>query len=356
MLEQQLRDHFTQVADADLPPGTVSVAVARDHGLMLLKRRRIAIIGGPALAVIVVLALALTSMLLPAARQSQAPAGDRRVPAPAAFDPLYQTVSFGWLPLVQPIPVQGDVTSDYATATESSGSLVLFQVTAYAAGRCRMAGHLLSCAHSVARILGRAPDVDGRPAYWADSGPDLNTLAFQYAAGGWALLKDGHAPRASGVKAEAVKAARHVTVGAHLGPIRFPAQLTSVPPRWFISRTTFSIGPAGPVSRSFLIAGSSERVAAQLTISPLPDNACIIPASRYSLHHGVINGYRVTVIHFGPASTYVLCARRADGLSVMFYEPAWWHRRKPAAFLTGLFRHLTLLGASPARWTTQPLR
>ena len=356
MLEQELRDHFTKLADEPPPSAAVSIIAAERRGRTLLKRRRAALIGGPVLAVLVVLAVALTSAVLAPPRPAP-PASGHRTPAPAAFDPLYQGVSFGWLPLVQPIPPVGQVTTAYASATVYSRSLRLWQVTAYAAGRCTMTRLELACGHSPALILGPAPGVDGRRAYWANWPQDGLVLAFQYAAGGWALLHGSYAPGTQRLgKAQMVKVAGHVSVGAHLAPVKFPVQLTNGQAGWHVSELALSATPGGPVGRSFMIAGRGARVTAQIAVSPLPADACTIPARRYWLRHYVINGYEVTVSHFGPASTYLLCARNADGLAVMLFEPAWWHQRDPVAFLRGLFGQLRLLGPDPHGWTTQPLR
>lgn len=281
------------------------------------------------------------------------------MPAPAAFDPRYLGASFGWLPLVQPIPAVGTVTPDYATATERTGSLILWQVTAYAAGQCRLAGHHLHCGNSAEQILSQAPGVNGRRAYWADSRAGGTALAFQYAAGGWAVLQYSYASVSRAQEATVIEVAQRVRVGAHLRPIAFPAQLAGKPAGWMVSATSYAIGASGPVSERYAIArGPRSQIAALVTITPRRANACgALSTGHYSVATSVINGYHVRVAHSGPqASTYRLCAANADGLSVLLSEPGGWHERTPAAFLTGLFRQLTLLGPDQHRWTTDPVR
>jgi len=65
-------------------------------------------------------------------------------------------------------------------------------LTMYPAGKCRLAGTALPCSpyNTEWQVLSRAPDVNGRPAYWLKGGQGL---AWQYAPAGWAELDWGGA-------------------------------------------------------------------------------------------------------------------------------------------------------------------
>jgi hypothetical protein len=79
-------------------------------------------------------------------------------------------------------------------------------------------------------------------------------------------------------------------------------------------------------------------------------NFCRVPTQRPSVHK-VVNGYPV-IVNRGPVAQE-LCAADAGGLFVTIQE----FGNHPTLDVVSLFaHHLQLLGTSPARWATQPIR
>jgi hypothetical protein len=228
----------------------------------------------------------------------------------------------------------------------------------------RPAGYEPGFAES-ARIDGRAPGVQGRPAYWITgraflSGPGQEAarhfLAFQYAAGGWALLDYP-------ARADALRIARTARFGlrAH---IRFGAQLQQAPAPWRVTSVGYRRYRSRLTATELLISGAGDqslRGYPQIFLVPAaqdPDQGC----QPVGQHHRtqVINGYRV-IVDDGqvvdeatgtPSPDQTVCASTADGLLVRVQVTG---DQRPLTAVQ-VFGRLKLLGPDPAHWTTQPLR
>ena len=94
MIESQVRELFTEIADAEPADSRVDLQFARRRGRARLRWRRACVAGTSVLAAVAVAALALTAgSVRPGAGPPAA-----GLAAPRQFNPLIPNVSFGWLP------------------------------------------------------------------------------------------------------------------------------------------------------------------------------------------------------------------------------------------------------------------
>jgi hypothetical protein len=334
-------------------------------------RRLVPVAAAAAVAVIALVA----GLIVPGAlRPAAAPAvhlgyaGTTR--APQYFNPLRPYARFGWLPPKSPSsPADSEVISQ---KWMSLGNTSVASLALYAAGACHLTGHTLNCPPSGNRYpLG--PNIaqgDGHPAYWTAPqqargplpGNSPGQLAWQYAAGGWAVLDYAASGQASAIN-DAVKIADHVQFGYRGEPaIRFPVQLTDVPANWQVNCVATSL--LGHV----MYAESDVVTAGRVTGSSCGDNAPL-NAPHFDAGQGAKNAcggfyyaglhFKREVIHgsqvvlgtqkFWP--NHELCADNAAGTFVWIATGA-----HPTLSPTSIFaRHLRLLGSNPAKWTTKPI-
>ena len=374
MVESQLRALFEELASGEPPPSRVDTGLARRRGRRRLRWRRGAIAGAPVLAAAAAAAVVLaTGVAVPSvpARVRTTPAAGRSSPppaparAPSHFNPLIPYLSFGWLPAGQSLIAGGTGRTGMYVVAGPRPSKVDWSLAVYSAGRCQLAKAQLNCTSNASsgrteRITGRAPAVNGHPAFWA--GP---YLFWRYARGGWAWLSVPPSDNAA-ARAETVKVASHVRYGAATTPsVAFPVQLTGMPGRWQISSVYFR-ADAGVLRASQysvtagaakLDPGSGEFAFGAPFFSTDPAtsrSSCYYYPGGQSTRE-VIDGYRVTVSHLpGPGGSppeQQLCAANADGLAVFISEIG----THPAIGVTALFaHHLRLLGPDPANWTRAP--
>jgi hypothetical protein len=132
--------------------------------------------------------------------------------APKSFNPRVMPATFGWLPAGFSTRAPGDISfvkptqAQVQAASPSDNRSVDFIVNPWTGTSKPPLG---PDGTVPTEILGTAPEVNGHPAYWTDSG-----LAWEYAGGGW----------------------------AELDALPYLGSVTSVPPGW--------LGPAGAVSRT----------------------------------------------------------------------------------------------------------
>jgi len=94
--------------------------------------------------------------------------------------------------------------------------------------------------------------------------------------------------------------------------------------------------------------------AAYVMIHPAPRSGTCTPHDPASKNTGeIINGYHVVVkrMTIGGLPEQEVCAAHADGLWVDIEE----FGPHPTIGVTSLFKHLRLLGANPANWTSNPI-
>jgi hypothetical protein len=323
-----------------------------------------------AAAAVAVIALAAGLIVPGALRPAAAPAvhlgnvGTTR--APQYFNPLRPYARFGWLPPTSTsFPADGEVISQrmMSLGNSSGAFLVLF-----AAGACHVTGHALNCSPSGERYpLGRSvARVDGHPAYWTapqkTRGPFISpgVLAWQYAAGGWAVLDylaSGHAS----ARNDAVKIADRVRFGYRGEPaIRFPVQLTDVPANWQVNCVATSL--LGHVMYAASDVVTAGRVTGSICGDDAPLNAPHFDAGQGAKNAcagliysnpkpEVINGYQVVLGTEKMWPNNELCADDAAGTFVWIAIGA-----HPVLSPASIFaHHLRLLGSNPAKWTTKPI-
>ena len=267
MLEQELRDHFTKLADEPSPSAAVSIIAAERRGRTLLKRRRAALIGGPVLAVLVVLAVALTTSVLAPPRPAPRP---RPPHSSAAFDPLYQGVFW----VASPGPADSARRPGNYGLRERDGVQPVAQA---------LAGHGVR-GRSVhddppGTCLRPLPRADPRP------GPRRRRAArvLGELAAGWPCAGVPVRSRRVGPTSWQLRSGDAAAREGPDGQGRRPRQRRRAPrpgqvPRsadqraagWHVSELALSATPGGPVGRSFMIAGRGARVTAQIAVSPLP--------------------------------------------------------------------------------------
>jgi hypothetical protein len=370
MLEKSLQELFDQVASADQPPARVSIPAALQRGRSRLRRRRLGAAASPVVAASAVVAIALTGVLPQGSQPGTARPGQTIIAHHHGtdlhqFSPLVVEVEFGWLP-TRPH------AEYYANEATTGANLVAgsWSVNASAIGQCSLLARRLKCTDGQGGyvIIGRAPDIDGHAAYWGYPPPlprpgsfDCTTgrdtagscvLAFEYARGGWAWLFNP--PRA-----EAVRVADGVTVGKHPVPIRFPVQISDVPPSWSVGAVTPAHDLGSPrkwAANEFLLQDSNAAkpadTAALMWVSPSNHPALPCKAGRGSITR-VINGYKVVITYSSSPRSQSLCTADANGMAATISESPGV--AGPMS-VTGLFSRMTFFGRDPANWTTKPLR
>lgn len=398
MLEANLTTLFNLEAAAEQPAARISLPVARRSARIRRYWHRALVVATPVMAAGAVVAIVTGTTLLasgPGARLGKTgPAAPRFAALGRGFDPMRLYASFGWLPAgttaangetsrtIEWIDTQGVLS--LSLIIDRPGLCGLQQVSAGSAAS------ELNCSDNSltgglpSRIIGRAPGIGGRPAYWASSNAG-QFIVWTYSGRGWALLQYSAScsapkmPLASEVTqlpgtgrprcsrpAAMVNVARRARVGFPVGSLAFPAVLTRVPKDWQVATTSFTD------QHGRLLADQVQVTAGPRAMSPNagpPDNTpvlTIVPVSeekatntycRAAAEHPrreVINGYHVLTgtdpLPHPPIDQ--ACAPDADGLVVNVTQTGAHQKLS----VTALFGRLHLLGIDPADWTTRPVR
>jgi hypothetical protein len=315
--------------------------------------------------------------------------------APATFDVLVPYAAFGWLPAGYseagiPLSEVGLLNSGPAevdrAAVAADGAMVSLAV--YARGAC--AGKPDSCARGMTSA--KAPDVNGRPAWWIFDG---RGIAWEYAPGAWAhvIMPAGRLPRlgahggidparlrngraaddraarqtpSAGTRdlvlriADAVKYAQHT-------PLVFDVKLAGrLPAGWSLQEMGFHVVD-GRLLADGLNAGPAADTSA-LSISatkPLGYGCNYVSGQSSSVtKYGVNWEYRVLDDHIAKDVQMLCSMQPIDGLDVNIYldmapeeagaAPLPGSYQLGGAF--GAYARLHLLGLNPAHWTADPLR
>jgi hypothetical protein len=289
-------------------------------------------------------------------------AGSVRGRVPAQFDPLVPYAAFGWLPKgVKPVG-EGTEASNDATSLDVSGGQESFWLHVMATGGCGYIRAKLNCHWDSGNVTGpmslndRAPDVNGRPAYWTDG----DSLLWQYAPGAWAAL-DGSggfdSPPSPAEQALDLKIAAGVRYG-YQAPLVFPFWLSGLPASWSVS-TSYFTESRPPVEATSLALGPVQKPqAVQVSVAPAGgNNTCHFFKGDSTV---TLDGVKAIV------QGNMLCISDLDGqfismmLMTSYYGPEGALYQVPGAAsiggVVGLFRHLHLLGSQASAWTTKPLR
>jgi hypothetical protein len=390
MLEQSLRKLFKQQAEAEPPPGQISVGGVLRQGRLRRRRHRISAVGTPVLAAVGVAAIVLTGRLPSAIDRTSPEAGYGRFVG-GAFDPSYLSIKFGWLP--KGSVVTGGTTTPgeetlYATST-SRGGLDWF-LDVYARNACRIltAERQLRCWAAEPlnvsltpeqfrlSITGHGPVIDGhRSLFVHGSVYPFNispTLAWEYAPGAWAFVE--HLSGKGGA-ATAVRIARAAQYGQHI-PFRFASRFTSLPHGWRIVALAAdgSLGSAylitrlrtiGPVTLARLQTVSPPRLGVAvpnvpyIKVNPSSTNYCGFASwtktSRVTIRgHRLIYGDLESGKRGHVLSILALCGY-IDGLVVWVDEIGVGAHPHLALSPIQVMERLQLLGNKPANWVTNPL-
>jgi hypothetical protein len=304
------------------------------------------------------------------------------VAAPKHFNPLVPYASFGWLPAGY--TTGGGVGSE-PTANRQSISLsagygstgaTWIGLTVTVAGACTESGStflpVLTCNYGGAasgpiRATSQAPDVNGRPAFWARDEAKGGYLTWEYAPGAWSLLsapaKSPGSPPAS-KQAMLFKVAANVKYG-DTTPLSFPFWMTGVPAGWTVTSASFGVSPSGALlGHSLGLGPAVDPGGLGIDVMPAPPgNSCkFIPGQS---QYVTLDGTKAVLRLLNePGKGYQsLCATDVTGLQVDISldttEPA---SNTPLPGVSGLggalgvAKALHLLGATRSAWTTSPLR
>jgi hypothetical protein len=379
--ESDLRVLFKRQAASELPPARISIPAARRIGRARLLRRRAAAFGSPVLAAAAVVAVVLAGLFAVGPRQPATTLGIP--PAPKLFNPLVPYATVTWYPYRPGLVGASDWRTALVLRASSRSPGGGTEVVLYAAGRCALQSASLSCGSTTSEnrlemtVTGPAPDVQGQAAYWGrHAGGDLPSLrslagvhemlAFQYAAGGWAVVES------TGTPAGLLRVAASVRYG-QTAPLRFPFQLTGLPQAWsdVLYATFTQAGPGvqapthdevllgspaarpGTPVRDVLIVQTSTQTTQgpQCRITTVPAGHPSQPSQPASCPSKVINGYQAFLNTPPDPGKQTLFVPDADGLYL--YEQATGPGA-PLSPASVLAHHLRLLGPDPANWTTAP--
>jgi hypothetical protein len=401
---------LASITDPPEPASRVSIAAALRRG----RRRRLLQVGASALAVVAVAAAVTVPRVILSGNTGRSPAsaspsssaaGSVRQPAmpasaPARFNVLVPYAAFGWLPAGYseaniPLSAGGLVNSGPAevdrTAAAANGAMVGLAV--HARGACATGGGASgTCTRGA--TSDKAPDVNGRPAFWILDG---RGIAWEYAPGAWAdvhvtaggpaaaaVLSGNDAARRRDLRsaaheraarqtpataatrdlllkiADAVKYAQHT-------PLVFDERLTSpLPAGWSLRQLGFHVVDGRLLADGLTVGPAADTTALSISATKPLGYGCnyVSGQSSYVTEYGVHWEYRV--LSDGIAKNVeMLCSMQPiDGLDVNIYldmapeeagaAPLPGSYQLGGAF--GVYTRLHLLGLNPANWTADPLR
>jgi hypothetical protein len=290
---------------------------------------------------------------------------------PEQFNPLVPYASFGWLPKGLMTAGQADSTSNDSTALTATGAKApqgWFWLHVMSKGACGYLRTMLNCHWDSGDVTGplplsdRAPDVNGRPAYWTGG----DSILWEYAPGAWATMvgNGGYstppspADKALTLKALTLKVAGGVRYGYQTRLV-FPFWVGGLPAGWQPSLSAFT-GSQPPVRGSGLDFGPIEKPqAVQLSMAPADhDNSCpFFKGDSYV----TVDGVKATLQ--GSSSAQLLCVSdlRGEAITLLFSlrfdsNGAPVPGAASVGGVVGLFKHLHLLGSQVSAWTTEPFR
>jgi hypothetical protein len=399
---------LASVTDPPEPAPRVSIAAAVRRG----RRHRRLQVGTSALGVVALAAaVAVPGIIVSGnsgrSRASAFPSSSARsvkrpampASAPVKFNVLVPYAAFGWLPagysearypldqfgLLNSGPTEVDRTA--AAANGTTVGLEVYARTACGTG----AGAYLSCRPR--GTSGKAPDVNGRPAWWILGG---RGITWEYAPGGWAdlhvisvlhgpgIVPTGKHParRSSSSSAaskraywqspapartrdlvlkiaDAVKYAQHT-------PLVFDVKLAHpLPAGWSLQEMGFHVVDGRLLADSLDVGPAVDTSALSISATKPLGNGCnyVSGQSSYLTKYGVKWEYRVLDDHVAKSVEMLCSMQPIDGLDVNIYldmapeeagaAPLPGSYQLGGAF--GVYAKLRLLGLNPANWTRNPL-
>ena len=355
MLEHDLIELFDHQASEDQPPPGTSIATATRDGRTRRRRRRAVNIGAPLLAVITVLAVALSGTLLAPPPVPQPPSQSQSHVVPRLY--LWP----GWLPRGMAITA-GVIYNPHGETLDVGPARGPFEssVSSFAA-TCTAKQSKLSCKvqpdpsfDGFAGTVNAFPSIDGRagtvnrfPAYWTGGGG----LIVERSRDQWTVVTFP-------THADDLRVARHLT--APVPPVRYPAQLTGNWPGTGLQYASFTYSHGRAVINGYALAqggalnppGDAPPGQNTVQVDARPSG----PKSKCGPPRGtaeVINGYHVVVswvVRGGPDPIEDVCATNADGVQVRTHSDG----KHLVASAPAVFAHLKLFGPGPAKSPATP--
>jgi hypothetical protein len=413
MNENNIRTLLRDIADDLEPAPRISISRARRGGLRRLWARRtaISVTGLAALAAAVTIPHALTASS--AGRAATAPAASATtkakpkaspkakattptVPSPDGYlNPLVPYAAFGWLPAGYSLDITPSAIHDgfvstvdslTLTAAQSPGGYFIqlsvlpkdgcygllqgipgWSTTQAQADRCGLLG---------GQVSGRAPDLNGRIAYWGAGG---DALAWQYAPDSWAVLQAQSSGNSAFPASEASTLLPQIAAAVKYGqtqPILFPFKVSGVvPPDWHAVSATYDVTASGQYLASVLDA-APYLYYENHGVSGLIISAAATPGADGSTCQGgsgsstqQIDGESWIIQLPGtaqpgpalpgptpPSDNATACTPQpADGLYANADLKTDTTGAAGTGGITSVLNHLTLLGADSSAWTSGPL-
>jgi hypothetical protein len=395
---------LASITDPPEPASQVSIAAALRRG----RRRRLLQVGASAAAVVAVAAAvavphvilssntdrshASASPFSSAARSVRHPA--MPASAPETFNVLVPYAAFGWLPAGYseaniPLSTFGALNSGPTeldrTAVAANATVSLFvyaraacPTDAWASGSCPLAA-----TKKFGENTSRAPDVNGRPAFWFLDG---RGIAWEYAPGAWAevLVMSGkdaarlrgsrsaadkrpiwQTPAPAGTRDLVLKIADAVKY-AQRTPLVFDVKLASqLPAGWSLQEMGFHVVDGRLLADGLAVGPAADTSALSISATKPLGYGCnyVSGQSSYLTKYGVKWEYRVLDDHIAKNVEMLCSMQPIDGLDVNIYldmapeeagaAPLQGSYQLGGAF--GVYTRLHLLGRNPANWTTDPL-
>jgi hypothetical protein len=317
---------------------------------------------------------------------STAPAATKQpAEAPASFNPLELPVNFGWLPagFSENEPGTGEfpmsqgplevMTTQVSFGASTPGGEGL-QVTVAARG-VKVSPWIGGGTDGSAKlkVIGTAPDINGRPARWLAGG-----LEWQYANGGWAVLLTGGETAAQAQAA--TRQAELVKVAGNLSwtptPFKFAYKFTqALPQGWTPGSVTgafvngvltasqldlYSVvlnvaHPLGDDDETLDISGSVDP-SEQTFCQNMPGYGATYNGVKWVIEmgaKGIGAGYVPTWTSSATPCPDPLGKHGSSGVSITTDSAA--DNRVGEAGLAAILPIIKFLPANPAGWTTSPL-
>lgn len=434
MDEDSLREMLHDIANAPEPAPRIDIARARRRGLRSLWTRRAGVsVAALAVAAGVImipravnsvhpertgLSAAASGTSQPKTKPRPAPA-QRTMPKAAQFDPLVPYAAFGWLPpgysedFTPPVIHDGFVSArDGLTMTAAQSATGDFiQLTVLPEGNCTAlpignylrattSGGQVRCSVASGQMSGKAPDVNGRPAYWAQGGVDL---VWEYAPDSWAMLS-AHSRGSTAFPAALARALLPSVAGSvkygQTEPVLFPFQYSGLPSGWKPVSVSYAVIKGIYLGNSAMAGPSAEweqhgLAAMSIDVAQTPNangETCIAQGTGDTTASAIKDGVPWIVLTIGgtaspafggPASGSPVTASPASGGPVSagssaspqslgaenqracsrlpvggLYYASFVRMSAPGASQTGgilaILSHLNLLGRSLAKPTSTP--
>ncbi len=404
MTDHDMRTLLHDLADVPEPASTVNIAAARRRGKRRLWVQRAAICATAAAALALAVAVPQALFTTTGSPAPAVPGTVNPTTAPPSFNPLVPYAEFGYIPQgykFQPTGNQSSGNTPFgftSTTTQLLLSVKRASGDGYIAldvmskGTCAAPLDLLylkevpgfpSCSAGNGTMAGaplqpavRAPEVNGRAAYWLQ-GPvhvHMAFLAWQYAPGAWATLQafpfDVSSAAVAAQQAMLLRMAPAVKFG-QTKPILFPFKLTSaIAANWQAAAVSYTVTPGGQYLATGLDEGEPHVgvVSGSGGLGPVTiatSRTCPTPAAILTNAKGPVttvqeNGvsWRVEIVKDPGAGSLpgntgeIACTvGLVNGLhtSVTVVESGF-----PKPIISSILAKLTLF-STPPTWTTNPL-